>query len=179
MMKDGRNNMTKNYAVMTVAGIIGFILILGGCGSQPAKSDAVLNEIRTEDYGRQLNSSTIKKNVSQKILTQIRKNMVDPDSTKIVSIQTSDFKKCALLVQSQYSSPNKPKGYCVRFEYNSKNRMGGYAGGKLSDAFVRYENNGKIHVIVQAGKTFMSSEKHRYPFTLDTGVYALTWYDKL
>jgi hypothetical protein len=167
--------MNKNIAMMvTFLGLI-------GCASQPTKAPIeVKNEIQSGDFGVELTDETfarIQNDVVQGILNNIRRSMVDPDSTKMTGIQMNDFKKCVLNpILPGLPSPdaNSPKGYCVAFSYNSRNRMGGYGGSQPSVALVKLEADGRL-VLHTPTSALAKSEQYRYPYTHETGVYSLTF----
>ena len=168
-----------NKILMITAPILFFTL--SGCVSQPKKAPLnIKTEIQTGDYGLALNDSSfpaIKDELVQSILNQIQKNMVDPDSTKITGIQTTNFYKCVLnLIKPGLPAPNSTdqKGYCVAFEYNSRNRMGGYGGSQPSVALVRLDRKGNL-ILHTPTKALQTSEVYRYPYTHETGVYALSY----
>ena len=155
-------------------------MVLGGCTMQPTKPDAnVSNEIRSGDYGLALNSSSFSKNkkkIVNGILNQTRTFMVDPDSTKITSVQIKDFKKCVLTKIGSKPNSSTPKGYCVYFEYNSRNRMGGYGGSKAASALVHLERGGKVTMFAHV-HGLRQSKDYSYPYTPETGVYGMTYFD--
>ncbi|MDO8812919.1 MAG: hypothetical protein Q7J38_12950 [Gallionella sp.] len=165
-----------------ISAVLGIGLNLVGCASQPTKPpENVLNEIRTGNHGSALDASSfsgIQKQVVQEIQNQVQEKMVDPDSTKILKLQTKDFNKCIFseIKSKTIVSANSPKGYCVAFGYNSKNRMGGYAGERISYAFVQYGKNGAINVIAPTSAS-QDSRDNSYPYTHETGVYVLLSYE--
>lgn len=167
----------KKYKVIVTVLAIG-VLNLAGCAGTPKPTDTVLNEIRSADYGVPISASSIdgiKAKVVQKILADIRTKMVDQNSTQIESIQAGNFSKCIFVVYESgagaKASARSPKGYCVAFSYNSKNRMGGYAGAQNSVALVRLEGDGEVNVVAPTDGTEMSTDY--YPYTGDTGVSKL------
>jgi hypothetical protein len=132
----------------------------------------VLNEIRNGNHGIALDATSfgnIQSHVTSEILKQIRKNMVDPDSTKIMRVQTENFQKCVARSTRVRATESSPKGYCVTFTYNSRNRMGGYGGEQAAFAFVRPENNGVV--VLAALNAIKDANNYSYPYTPESGVY--------
>lgn len=168
--------MGNKIGVMVL--VIGVLNLAGCAGTPPKPTDAALNEIRSADYGVPISASSfddIKAKVVQQILADVRKKMIDPGSTQIEAIQTKDFSKCIIVVYESGAeakvSTKSPKGYCIAFSYNSKNRMGGYAGAQESVAFVRIERNGEVNVVAPTDGRLVSTSDH--PYTDDTGVAKL------
>lgn len=168
----------KKYKVIVTVLAIGVLNLAGCAGTPPKPTDAVLNEIRSADYGMPISASSfggVRAKIVQQILADVRKKMTDPDSTQVEAIQTKDFLKCIIVVYKSgaeaKASTKSTKGYCIAFSYNSKNRMGGYAGAQNSVALVRLERDGEVNVVAPTDGRLVSTID--YPYTDDTGVAKL------
>lgn len=189
--------MTDILESMRITAVaLGFFL-LTGCGATtpyvppvssipPAPTEGEIQQVRGADYGMAPTEELARGAILNGVLNQLRQTMVDPDSTQIRSIQVGDFDRCVLATvvsisnsdRSLYSKsrPGAFTGYCVTFDWNSKNRMGGYGGPQKSVAIVHIGTSGAIEIMIPSADTgaqFRSSP-NEYPYTEQTGVHMLS-----